>query len=116
MKHQLADGPLKEQAKGILKGLLTGHKPRLEDVAVELQVSARTLQRRLLEEGITFHNLVEKARREMAQHYLSQSSLELTDTAYLLGYEDPNSFIRAFHKWEGTSPGEWRSAHCPSAA
>ena len=116
LKQQLADGPLKEQAKGILKRLLAGEKPRLEDVAVELRVSSRTLQRRLLEEGITFHDLVEEARREMAQHYLSQPSLELNETAYLLGYEDPNSFIRAFHKWEGTSPGEWRSTHRPSAA
>jgi len=116
LKQQLADSPLREQAKGILKRLLAGQKPRLEDVAVELRVSARTLQRRLLEEGITFHDLVEEARREMAQHYLSQPSLELNETAYLLGYEDPNSFIRAFHKWEGTSPGEWRSNHCPQAA
>jgi AraC-like DNA-binding protein len=116
LKQQLADSPSKEQAKGILKRLLAGQKPRLEDVAVELRVSTRTLQRRLLEDGITFHNLVEEARREMAQHYLSQPSLELNETAYLLGYEDPNSFIRAFHKWEGTSPGEWRSTHCPSAA
>ena len=111
LKQQLAGGSLKEQAKGILKRLLSGEKPRLEDVAVELRVSARTLQRRLLEEGMTFHNLVEEARREMAQHYLRQTSLELNETAYLLGYEDPNSFIRAFHKWEGTSPGEWRSSH-----
>ena len=116
LQQQLGDESLKEQAKAILKKVLAGQRPRLEDVAVELRVSARTLQRRLLEEGITFHNLVEEARREMAQHYLRQSSLELTDTAYLLGYEDPNSFIRAFHKWEGTSPGEWRSTHGPNAA
>ena len=111
LKQQLAGGSLKEQAKGTLKRLLAGEKPRLEDLAVELRVSARTLQRRLLEEGITFHNLVEESRREMAQHYLRQASLELNETAYLLGYEDPNSFIRAFHRWEGTSPGEWRSIH-----
>jgi AraC-like DNA-binding protein len=111
LKQQLADGPLKERTKGILKRLLAGQKPRLEDISAELRVGARTLQRRLLEEGITFHDLVEEARREMAQHYLRQPALELNETAYLLGYEDPNSFIRAFHKWEGTSPGEWRSHH-----
>lgn len=111
LKQQLAESALKEQAKGILKRLLAGQKPRLEEVAFQLRVSTRTLQRRLLDEGITFHDLIEQARREMAQHYLSQPSLELNETAYLLGYEDPNSFIRAFHKWEGTSPGEWRSAH-----
>ena len=116
LKQQLAGGSLKEQAKGILKRLLAGEKPRLEDVAVELRVSARTLQRRLLEEGMTFHNLVEEARREMAQHYLRQPTLELNETAYLLGYEDPNSFIRAFHRWEGTSPGGWRSIHGPRSA
>lgn len=76
---------------------------------------SRTLQRRLLAERITFQNLVEEARRELAQHYLLESSLELNETAYLLGYEDPNSFFRAFHRWEGTSPGEWRSARAQCA-
>jgi AraC-like DNA-binding protein len=114
LMQQLANKSLKEQAKGILKRLLAGQRPRLEDVAVELRMSARTLQRRLLDEGITFHNLMEEARREMARHYLRQASLELNETAYLLGYEDPNSFIRAFHKWEGTSPGEWRLANSAS--
>jgi AraC-like DNA-binding protein len=112
LKQQLADKSLKEQLKGILKRLLAGQKPRLDDAALELRVSARTLQRRLLAERITFHGLVEEARRELAHHYLLQSSLELNETAYLLGYESANSFIRAFHKWEGTSPGEWRSARC----
>lgn len=47
----------------------------------------------------------------MARHYLSHSALELNETAYLLGYEDANSFFRAFQRWEGTSPGEWRALH-----
>ena len=115
LAHQLAHRSLQEQVKGILKKFLAGQRPRLEDVAVELRVSTRTLQRRLLAERITFQNLVEEARRELARHYLLQSSLELNETAYLLGYEDPNSFFRAFHRWEGTSPGEWRSARCQSA-
>ena len=109
--RQFASESLKEQAKGTLKRLLAGQRPRLEDVAGELRMGARTLQRRLVEQGVTFQDLLEEARREMAQHYLLQPSLELNETAYLLGYEDPNSFIRAFHKWEGTSPGEWRSTH-----
>ena len=111
LTQQLSHRSLKEQVKGILKKFLAGQRPRLEDVAVELRVSTRTLQRRLLAERITFQNLVEEARRELAQHYLLRSSLELNETAYLLGYEDPNSFFRAFHRWEGTSPGEWRSAY-----
>jgi AraC-like DNA-binding protein len=52
--------------------------------------------------------LLEEARRELARHYLLRSSRELNEMAYLLGYEDANSFFRAFHRWEGTSPGQWR--------
>jgi AraC-like DNA-binding protein len=58
---------------------------------------------------------MEDARRELAQHYLLHSKLELNETAYLLGYEDANSFFRAFHQREGTTPGEWRSARSRSA-
>jgi AraC-like DNA-binding protein len=69
------------------------------------------LQRRLTDAEITFQQLVEETRRELAHHYLRHSTVELNETAFLLGYEDSNSFFRAFQGWEGTSPGEWRTQH-----
>jgi AraC-like DNA-binding protein len=111
LTKQMAEKNLREQVKAILKRLLAGQRPGIQDVARELRMSARTLQRRLTEDGATFQQLTEAARRELARHYLLHSSLELNETAYLLGYEDANSFFRAFHKWEGTSPGQWKSNH-----
>jgi len=108
LTQQLAQKTLSEQAKGILKRLLAGQRPGIQDLARELHLSTRTLQRRLTEQGITFQRLLEEARRELARHYLLHSSRELNETAYLLGYEDANSFFRAFHHWEGTSPAQWR--------
>ena len=108
LREQLAQKTFSEQAKGILKRLLAGERPGIDDLARELHLSTRTLQRRLTEQGITFQRLLEEARRELAHHYLLHSSRELNETAYLLGYEDANSFFRAFHHWEGTSPGQWR--------
>jgi AraC-like DNA-binding protein len=100
---------LGEQVKAIVKRALAGQRPSIRLVARRLGMSSRTLQRRLTEDGVTFQELVEEARRELARHYLGQGTLALNETAYLLGYKDGNSFFRAFHQWEGTSPGEWRS-------
>jgi AraC-like DNA-binding protein len=111
LRHALASKALGEQVKAILKPLLAGRRPGIGDVARELRLSARTLQRRLAEDGATFQKLVQEARRELARHYLLHSSLELNETAYLLGYEDAHSFFRAFHGWEGSPPGEWRARH-----
>jgi AraC-like DNA-binding protein len=105
---QLAQKGFAEQAKGILKQVLAGQRPGIQDLARELHLSTRTLQRRLSEQGVTFQRLLDEARRELARHYLLHSPRELNETAYLLGYEDANSFFRAFHQWEGTSPGQWR--------
>jgi AraC-like DNA-binding protein len=116
LTRQLAQKTISEQVKGIVKKLLAGRRPTLQDVARELHLSTRTLQRRLTDEGVTFQQLMEGARRELAQHYLLHSSLELSETAYLLGYEDANSFFRAFHHWVGTSPAEWRTIHASPAA
>ena len=100
-----------EQVKRTLKRSLAGKRPTLQHIAQALGMSARTLQRRLTDANVTFQQLVEDARRELAHHYLEQSIIELNEVAYLLGYEDANSFFRAFQAWEGTSPGEWRARH-----
>jgi AraC-like DNA-binding protein len=97
-----------DRAKSVIKRLLAGQRPTIHDVARQLGMSSRTLQRRLTEGGHTFQRLLDEARRELAHHYLGQASLELNETAYLLGFEDANSFYRAFQHWEGTTPGQWR--------
>jgi AraC-like DNA-binding protein len=102
---------LEEQVKRTLKRTLAGKRPTLEDVALSLGMSTRTLQRRLTGVGVTFKQLVEDTRRELAHHYLKHSPVELNEAAFLLGFQDANSFFRAFQVWEGTSPGEWRQLH-----
>jgi len=98
-----------EQVKGAILRSLAGKRPTLQNVAQELGLGIRTLQRRLTDAGITFQQVVEETRRELAHHYLKQRSVELSEAAFLLGFEDANSFFRAFHAWEGTSPSEWRT-------
>ncbi len=115
LQAQKACSDVGELVKHTLKRSLAGKRPTLETVAQQLHLSVRTLQRRLTDAGITFQQLVEDTRRELARHYLRQSAMELNEAAYLLGYEDANSFFRAFHGWEGTSPGEWRTRHRATA-
>lgn len=98
-----------EQVQKALRHSLAGRRPTLQNQAKELGLSARTLQRRLTAARLTFQQLVEDTRRDLAHHYLSSNNVELTEAAYLLGYEDANSFFRAFHLWEGMPPGEWRA-------
>lgn len=104
------------QVKHALKRSLAGKRPTLQDVASEVGMSTRSLQRKLADARITFQQVVEETRRELAHHYLSQSAVELNETAYLLGYADANSFFRAFNNWEGVTPGEWRTQHSVARA
>jgi len=97
-----------EQVKHALKRSLAGKRPSRDEVARHLHLSVRTLQRRLSDAGTTFQQVLEETRRELARDYLGVKTIELSEAAFLLGYEDTNSFFRAFHDWEGTTPGEWR--------
>ena len=96
------------RVKWVLMRFLGGRSPEINDVAKELGMSCRTLQRRITNEHTTFRRLISDARQELARSYLAEPGLELGEVACLLGYEDPNSFFRAFREWEGTTPSEWR--------
>ncbi len=94
---------------------LTGQRPSMDVISEALHMSPRTLQRRLQESSSSFQRVLDEARHSMARYYLSNSVLELNEAAYLLGFEDPNSFGRAFRNWEGMPPSDWRETHRSSA-
>ena len=77
-------------------------------VARALHVSVRTLQRKLVAEGTTFREVLDTARSQLAQAYLSDPKVSNAEVAMLLGFSDPSSFNRAFRRWTGRSPGRWR--------
>ena len=98
-----------EQVKWVLKRLLAGSRPDLQTVAKELGMGERTLQRRITDEGTSFRQILTDTRRELVHEYLGDLSVEITEAAFLVGFEDPNSFYRAFRSWEGKTPAEWRA-------
>jgi AraC-like DNA-binding protein len=115
LKQHSGEDSFIELVRGAIQQRLTGNRPNVEDIARDLHMSPRTLQRRLQEAGSSFQRVLDEARHQMARYYLGNSVLELNEAAYLLGYEDANSFSRAFRGWEGMPPGHWRETHRPAA-
>lgn len=110
LEHHDASESVTEQTKWVIRRRLTAGRPNIRSVAAELAMSERSLQRRLTDEGVSFQSLVSQTRHQMALEHLADSSLSLIEVAYLLGYEDQNSFFRAFRQWEDKTPSEWRAA------
>ncbi len=108
LKQEDGDENFIERVRIAIQEKLTGRRPTIDDVADTLHVSSRTLQRRLQDEGSSFQKALEQARHQLARQYLNNSVLELNEAAYLLGYNDANSFVRAFRTWEGVPPARWR--------
>lgn len=98
------------KVKWILSRCLSRGRIDIQTVAFELGMSDRTLQRRLTNEGASFKQLLTQTRHEQALTYLADPSLEIKEVAFLVGYEDQNSFYRAFRSWEGETPANWRVA------
>lgn len=113
LKKRMADleqgAGFRERVRTCLLEILASGQFSMNDVADRLAVSTRTLQRRLREEGTTFQQELNSLREELAHHYLLNSRYSSTEIAFLLGYADPNSFIRAFHGWTGQPPAVARA-------
>jgi AraC-like DNA-binding protein len=84
--------------------------PSLAEMADFLNMSERTLKRRLQEENVSYRGLLEDSLRERACRLLTQERLSISEIAWRLGYNDVSNFSRAFKRWTGHSPKDWRQA------
>ncbi len=97
-----------ERVRAALLELLPSGSASIDSVATKLGVSTRTLQRRLKEDGGNFQIVLNETREKLALNYLKNPALSGAEIAFLIGYEDPNSFFRAFHAWTGETPEQAR--------
>ncbi|MEM9574230.1 MAG: AraC family transcriptional regulator ligand-binding domain-containing protein, partial [Pseudomonadota bacterium] len=100
--------PLAMQVKSEIGKNLSGGLPNLSDIASVLGMSARTLQRKLSDEGVAFQDLVDQARRELSQRLLSTTQFPLVEIAFLTGFAEQSGFTRAFKRWAGETPRSYR--------
>jgi AraC-like DNA-binding protein len=96
------------RARELLAAQLVTGPVNLPRLAHALALSPRTLQRRLGAAGLSFSQLLDDTREPLARHYLGDASLELADIAFLLGFSEAGSLARAFRRWTGQSPGDYR--------
>ena len=99
---------LADDVRTTLSDAMCGSRPAVGKVARSLGMSARTLQRRLGELGTTYQDVLDGVRRDAARRLLATTDLAPGEVAFLLGFEEVNSFARAFHSWEGVTPARWR--------
>ncbi|MFY1664294.1 AraC family transcriptional regulator [Pseudomonas sp. Pseu.R1] len=100
---------LRERITQLLGPLLSGgREPDLEEVAVRLKLPTWTLRRRLAEEGTQFRAVLNDTRSDLATTYVRDTELAFGEIAYLLGFASAEAFQRAFKRWNGQTPGEFR--------
>ncbi len=109
MMNELKSPDLVTQVKRAIMDDLPSGTPSEEQVAAQVCVSSRTLQRRLAEDGTSFRALVLEVRRQLAEKYISDKTMPLAEISYMLGFADTSSFSRAFKKWTGDPPAIFRS-------
>jgi len=106
-------GELPDQMRRLMRTLLLHHQCSADGMAKLFSIHRRTLNRRLRLQGTGFHTLVEEARYQIARQLMSDMRIPLAQVAAALDYSEPSSFTRAFRRWSGMSPTEWRSAQPP---
>ena len=104
-----AEASFASRVRSSLFEMLPSGLSSIDDVAKNLAVSKRTLQRYLSDEKTSFQQELNKTRESLARHYLTNSTYSGAQISFLLGFEDPNSFFRAFRSWTGETPEEVRA-------
>ncbi len=106
---KLSEDDVVSRARAVFLEHLASGEPSGEEIARRLNMSRRTLQRKLAEAETTYQQLVDDTRREMALRYIDDRRLTLTDITFLLGFSGQSAFTRAFKRWTGASPSEYRN-------
>jgi AraC-like DNA-binding protein len=110
LREEVAGRSLADDVRVALRRSMSGERPSVDRIGKQLGMSSRTLQRRLEGEGATYQGLLDEVRRESARRLLANTDVDPEEVAFLLGFEEANSFTRAFQAWEGTTPKQWRGA------
>lgn len=97
-----------DKVRAVLIEMLPTGDSSIDTVTQRLAMSKRTLQRKLTAEAETFQTVLQSVRSDLADHYLKKSNMPLAEIAFLLGFQESNSFIRAYSAWKGVSPGIFR--------
>jgi AraC-like DNA-binding protein len=105
------NGRLAHRVREVILAILPDDEPQLEAVAQRLRVAPRVLQARLQEEQTSFQAVLDATRARLAKGYLARPNLAVPAIALLLGYSEASAFYRAFRRWTGTTPGEYRRRH-----
>lgn len=108
--RSLADGEsLTGRVREAMWSRLSTGTPDLQEIAADLAISRRSLQRRLRGHGTSYARLLDDLRREMATELLADRRLAVYEIAFLVGYSEPGAFNRAFRRWTGSSPARYRA-------
>lgn len=110
LEHLTRTRSLRERISQLLGPLLHGREPDLEELAARLQLPTWTLRRKLAEEGTQYRAILNDTRRDLAMAYIRDTELAFGEIAYLLGFASAEAFQRAFKRWSGQTPGEFRKA------
>jgi AraC-like DNA-binding protein len=102
------EGPLQITVENAITPLLPHGKARLEVVAQTLGLSSRTLARRLAAEGLTFGQILDQLRFDLATHYLGDANLPISEIAWLVGYQGVSAFSHGYRRRTGMSPKRMR--------
>lgn len=107
---QLTQGEMSVRVRTKLIQRLPSGNISQDEVASELFMSARTLQRRLKEEGISYQEVLRSTREDLATRYMKDEQTSVSEIAYLLGFSEVANFTRAFKSWTGVAPTDYRQA------